>query len=159
MGLDVYLTMPSTASHVLACQAAYRQCCGKHEPSGDDPGGPCIFCDRCDSWVRPHLFERETCPIPDEVFSSNITHNLNGMAEEAGIYKHLWRPEELGIVKARELIEPLNMGLALMRADPPRFEKFNAPNGWGLYKHFLPWVAAYARACAEYPDADVKVSR
>lgn len=31
---------------------------------------------------------RRTC-----IFSANITHNLNAMAEAAGIYKHLWRPE------------------------------------------------------------------
>jgi hypothetical protein len=29
--------------------------------------------------------------MPTEVFSSNITHNLNKMATEAGIYKHLLR--------------------------------------------------------------------
>ena len=31
-----------------------------------------------------------------EVFSANITHNLGAMAKEAGIYMHLWRPDELG---------------------------------------------------------------
>lgn len=50
----------------------------------------------------------------NEVYDANITHNLNTMAEEAGIYKHLWRPEELGITKAKDLIEPLAEGLAKM---------------------------------------------
>ena len=37
---------------------------------------------------------------PEGAYSANITHNLGKMAEEAGIYKHLWRPEEIGITKA-----------------------------------------------------------
>lgn len=96
---------------------------------------------------------------PCEVFRSNITHNLGKMAEEAGIYQHMWRPEEIGITKAHQLIEPLRNGLALLRSDPARFEKFNSPNGWGLYVHFVPFVEKYLQACEEYPDADVSASR
>ena len=29
------------------------------------------------------------------------------MADEAGIYKYLWSPEEIGITKAEQFIEPL----------------------------------------------------
>lgn len=93
------------------------------------------------------------------LFSANITHNLGRMAGEAGIYKHLWRPEEIGITKARDLIEPVAAGLALMVAEPERFKAFDAPNGWGLYRNFLPWVAEYLEACRMYPDANVSVSR
>lgn len=96
---------------------------------------------------------------PTEVYSSNITHNLSRMANEAGIYQALWRSEEIGITKASQLIQPLEQGLSLMKSDPLRFEKFNAPNGWGMYKHFLPWVEEYLAACKENPDADVSVSR
>ncbi len=92
-------------------------------------------------------------------YNANITHNLNKMADEAGIYQHLWRPEEIGITKAGQLIEPLEKGLALMKSDPERFKKFNAPNGWGLYEHFIPWIENYLSACKEYPEADVGVSR
>ncbi len=96
---------------------------------------------------------------PTEVYEANITHNLGAMANEAGIYKHLWRPDEIGITKAAELIEPLRAGLALMKADPPRFEAHDSPNGWGLYKNFVPFVEKYLAACEEFPDADVSVSR
>ena len=96
---------------------------------------------------------------PTEVYSANITHNLTGMAEEAGIYKHLWRPEELGITHAAQLVEPLRAGVALMRSDPERFEKFNATNGWGTYQQFLPWVENYLSACEENRDAEVTASR
>lgn len=96
---------------------------------------------------------------PTDVFWQNITHNLGAMAEEAGIYMHLWRPDELGIKTAAELIEPLKAGLALMKSDPARFEKHNAPNGWGSYAVFVPWIEKYLAACIENPDAIVEVSR
>lgn len=96
---------------------------------------------------------------PTEVFEANITHNLGAMAREAGIYMHLWRPEEIGITHAAELIEPLREGLAAMKADPERFEAHNAENGWGLYEHFVPWIEKYIAACEEYPDAQVRACR
>ena len=96
---------------------------------------------------------------PTDVYSANITHNLNRMAEEAGIYKALWRPEEIGITKASQLIEPLTAGLALLKSDPPRFEALNSPNGWGMYEHFVPFVENYLAACKEHPDAAVRVWR
>ena len=97
--------------------------------------------------------------MPCEVFSANITHNLCNMAEEAGIYTHLWYPEDLEITKARELIGPLSIGLAKMRAHPEIFKKFDSPNGWGTYEKFVPWVQAYLNACIEHPDAEISVSR
>jgi hypothetical protein len=101
-----------------------------------------------------------TAVRPTEVYSANITHNLNRMAEEAGLYLYLWRPDEIGITKAGQLIEPLRDGLALLKgAEPERFKAFDAPNGWGLYEHFVPWVERYLAACIENPDADVHVSR
>lgn len=96
---------------------------------------------------------------PTTVYDANITHNLGKMADEAGIYKHLWRPDEIGITKAEQLIEPLRSGLALLKSDPERFKKFDAENGWGLYIHFVPFVEKYLQACEEYPDAEVSVSR
>lgn len=100
-----------------------------------------------------------TVTSPHEVYTSNITHNLGAMAEEAGIYQHLWRPEELNITKATQLVEPLAAAVALMKTDPDRFKKHNAKNGWGLYEHFVPFVEQYLAACREHPEADVRISR
>lgn len=94
-----------------------------------------------------------------EVYWANITHNLNKMAGEAGIYEHLWRPDEIGITKAAELIEPLRAGLALLKSDPSRFKKFNPENGWGTYEGLVAFVEKYLAACEEYPAAVVRVSR
>jgi hypothetical protein len=98
-------------------------------------------------------------PVQSEVFWANTTHNLTAMAEAAGIYQCLWRPDENGITKASQLIEPLRKGLELLKAQPDHFRTYNPHNGWGSYDHFVPWVERYLRACEEYPDAEVKVCR
>jgi hypothetical protein len=96
---------------------------------------------------------------PTLVYDANITHNLGAMAAEADIYRFIWRPEELGITKAHELIEPLREGRSLLLSEPERFKKLDAENGWGVYVQFLSFVGRYLKACIEYPDADVEVSR
>lgn len=93
------------------------------------------------------------------VFDANITHNLGKMAAEAGIYQYLWRPEELGIFKAEDLIEPLERGLVFLKANRETFEKYNPANGWGDYDGLVSFVERYLEACLENPDADVRVSR
>lgn len=99
------------------------------------------------------------CGRSDEGYWANITHNLSRMADEAGIGDHLWRPEEIGITKAEQLIEPLTEGLKRMRADPSHFRTFDASNGWGTYDDFIPWIQEYLNACIKYPDAEISVSR
>ena len=39
------------------------------------------------------------------------------------------------------------------------YEQFNSPNGYGLYKHFVPFVEEYLNACKEYPNAKIYISR
>lgn len=96
---------------------------------------------------------------PCNVYSANITHNVNKMAREAGIYEALWRPEEIGVTKARQLVPLLEAGLTVLLNDPERFRKFNPENGWGSYEGLCDFVARYIGACNEAPDAEVRVSR
>ena len=91
-------------------------------------------------------------PSEDYFFTIKVTHNLNKMAEEAGVYKHLWAPEEIG-TKAGQLIEPLATALTLMVAEPDRFMKFNPKNGWGNYDWLLQFIKEYLIECICYPDA------
>ena len=100
-----------------------------------------------------------TAVRPTRVHSGNITHNLVPMAEEAGIYQHLWRPEELGISKAGGLIGPLSEGLAKLLAEPEKYKVFNPENGWGDYDGLVQFAHEYLRACCENPDAEIEVSR
>lgn len=114
----------------------------------------------------------------EEVFGANITHNLGSMANEAGIYKALWRPymlkesyvpiedyhEELKYedsveVRAYEIIPIIEKGLEDMKARPEHYKTFDSPNGWGTYVHFIPFIEQYLSACKEFPQAIVSVSR
>lgn len=98
---------------------------------------------------------------PTDVHSQNITHNLNRMAEAAGIYQCLWRPEECvpPITKARELAVLLAPAIADMKARSPHYMRFNAENGWGTFDQLVPWLEKLYAACMEHPDADISVSR
>ena len=109
------------------------------------------FCSACG--------HEHTAQVGEELYSANVTHNLDEMASAAGLYDCCWRPQESGFTKAEQLIEPLRAGLALLRADPARFSEFNPINGWGSYEHFVPWVERYLAACEANPEADVEVSR
>jgi hypothetical protein len=93
------------------------------------------------------------------VYERNISHNLGKMAEKAGIYQALWRPDEMNVLTARQLIEPLRAGLAKLKADPVYYSQFNPENGWGDYAGLLDMVEEYLKACELYPYALVKVSR
>ena len=93
------------------------------------------------------------------VFDRNITHNLNKMASEAGIYEALWRPDEIGVTKAKELIGPLTDGLVRLKAEPEKFRAFSPSNGWGTYEGLVDFVEAYLGACHDWPEAVVRVSR
>lgn len=90
-----------------------------------------------------------------ELYWANITHNLGKMATAVGIYHHLWRPSEIGITRAGELIDPLQAGLDKLKANRSFYEAYNAPNGWGTYEHFVPFVEKYLQACMDHPKARI----
>lgn len=93
------------------------------------------------------------------LYSRNITHNLGKMARAAGIYEHLWRPDEINIAKARQLIMPLVDGLERLRAEPEKFRILNPENGWGTYEGLVEFTADYLAACCRYPSANVRTCR
>jgi len=107
----------------------------------------------------PNCDNEHTTIVRESLYWANITHNLTKMADKADIYKHLWRPEEIGITKASQLIEPLKEGLGMLKAKPDYFKKFNASNGWGMYENLVEFTEEYLKACIEYPNANVEVSR
>jgi hypothetical protein len=95
----------------------------------------------------------------NEVFHGNITHNLGEMAEAADIYYALWRPEEKGWTKAKDIIPILKKGLTRLITNPVHFKKYNPANGWGEYIVLVRVVIDYLAACKQYPDAKIEVSR
>ena len=93
------------------------------------------------------------------LFETDITHNLGTMAAAAGIYTVCWFPEDVGAVYAKDIIGKLSDGLAKLKQQPEVFKPLGANNGWGTYEQFVPWVEDYLKACEEYPDAKIRVSR
>lgn len=97
--------------------------------------------------------------ITKQTFEHNVTHNLNTMADKAGLYEPLWRPDEIGIELASQLIEPLRKGLDALKADPAFFKTFEPENKWGTYDGLVEFVTKYLAACELNPHAHVIVSR
>ncbi len=110
----------------------------------------------CSCEACGHAHERRVRPT---VFEANITHNLNKMADRAGIYEALWRPEEIQVTTAVQLVPLLTAGLAKLKANPAWFEQFGPPNGWGKHQDLVAFVTAYLTACQDHPGATVRVSR
>lgn len=114
------------------------------------------------------------------VYSDNITHNLNIMADKAGIYEALWQPHRLHdnylksysenndakyefknsiSILAKDIIMPLQKSYDRLISEQSYFEQFNSDNGWGLYKDFVPFVKNYLDACIKFPNSIIFVSR
>lgn len=105
-----------------------------------------------------HLKDPTATYETEYLFDANITHNLGEMADKAGIYDCLWRPDENGITRAKQLIKPLRKGIAMMKKKPDYFRQFNASNGWGTYDVFVPWLEKLLKNCEQYPKAKIRVS-
>lgn len=120
----------------------------------DDEDYETRFYIRYEPTTRAVIFSKRA-----EVFWENITHNLGRMAREAGIYEYLWRPNEIGITQAGQLLEPLEKGLKLLESDSERFSAFNPDNGWGDYDGLVSFTSHYLSACREYPKALISASR
>lgn len=152
MSLDVYLKVKSGSAGLLGSGIFIREDGQTKEISREE-------------WDRRYPGrDPVVVTLPEgngysRVYDANITHNLGLMADAAGIYKHLWRPDENSITHARQLIEPLRDGLATLQSDPDRFRALNPENGWGSYEWLVEFVAGYLAACIAYPEAEVSVSR
>jgi len=95
-----------------------------------------------------------------EMYHGNITHNLNKMAEVAGVYECLWRAEENGFYKAHQLIEPLEKGITFLEEHKDYLkEKYTPKNNWGSYEGLYTFCTELLHRCVTYPESDVEVSR
>lgn len=98
--------------------------------------------------------------VSEVYFTTNITHNLNTMADKAGLYYVMWRPEEIGVSLAEEAIPFLRAGIKLLESNETEFkEKYSPENGWGTFDGLLKAAKEYLKACEEKPHATIRVSR
>lgn len=149
MSLDVYLHQPGNSQQrepeIWIREDGQQRTITREEWDQENPGREPVT-----------LTHEDTT---DLVYHANITHNLGRMAEAAGLYRPLWRPEEAGWTRGRDLIEPLRAGIQALESDPNAFEQYNPANGWGTYEALLGFSRRYLRACETWPDATIGVSR
>lgn len=95
------------------------------------------------------------------VHCAYVTHGLAGMAAAAGIYEILWHPERLhsdkkepGVVTARELIKPLDVGLVRLCKDDS-LNRFSPLPRRGNRRVLIHFAREYLHACRDWPDAKV----
>ena len=95
----------------------------------------------------------------EAVYSINITHNLTKIAKEAGVYYDIWRPEEVGVKEARNLIIPLKEAIKKLKADPDYFKRFEPENKWGTAEIFIKQLGELLEACQTWPRARIETDR
>lgn len=96
----------------------------------------------------------------EEIYWRNITHNVAPMARAAGLYYPLWRPREIGITHAWQLVPELNIGLERMEQHETYLRQFFTPsNGWGSYGTLLDFTMDYLAHCKVHPKAKIEISR
>lgn len=115
------------------------------------------------------------------VWEGGLTHNLNKMAMEANCYEPLWRPymlhknfdkdkigddhsledklEEEHPMQAKDIVHLLEKSLVILKNDPERFKKFDAPNKWGTYNDLIIFLKQYTENCNWFPNAFIFASR
>ena len=108
---------------------------------------------------RCHCGHVHTHKKREELYNCHITHNLNMMATEANLYIALWRPEELQVKTAADLLPILKSGLLMLKSDPNKFKKLNQKDGFGTYDQLVRFVGNYIKACEDHPGATISVSR
>jgi hypothetical protein len=93
------------------------------------------------------------------VFEAHITHNVHAMAMLARVYEPIWHPWDNGVEKAKDLIPGLSKGLQRIQRNRGEFNAVQAWNGWGTRVQFEEWLERLLKACTEYPEAKVGVTR
>lgn len=151
MSLDVYLNCETPAPKASGSGIFIRR------------DGATVEISRAE-WDRLYPGREPVFYLPGEtettlVYRANITHNLTDMAAAVGLYEPLWRPDEIGIERAAQLIEPLAAGLVQLHAQADACRRLNPSNGWGTYEGLVGFVSDYLKACILNPEAKVSVWR
>lgn len=100
--------------------------------------------------------------IPDamgdefSVWDGNYTSNMAPAWREAGIQIHEWDEDTL----ARDVVDSVRRGIAIMEDNPRLFMAFEPDNGWGSYLGVLDaFLKPMLDAMERWPDARVRVWR
>jgi len=105
------------------------------------------------------LINGETKYKKKTLWSRNITHNLSVMAIEGNFYKEVWRPEEVGIVHAREMTSILEKAITELKDNAEKYKSLEAENGWGTLPNFISFLEDYLNAAIMHPTAYIECDR
>lgn len=89
----------------------------------------------------------------ENVFESDITHNLASMADASGLYDVLWDPDSINVKKAQDAIIILEKGLNELESNPEKYRLLNPSNGWGSYEGLVSFTKEFLSSCRENPNA------
>ena len=124
--------------------------------------------------------EEKITRLTDEtshVFQWNLTHNLgemashvpiawtteDGKAYKTDLYHILWRPEEVFTDKEEitlaDMETPVLLGMMYVLEHEEDLKTYNPDNYWGHYTNFVSLLPNYYRACRNWPEAAIEVSR
>ena len=89
--------------------------------------------------------------------NAKLTPEQNGILEKIASVLNSFNPDDLyENPTADKLIPHLEAGLLKLKSHPEHYKQFDASNGWGTYKDFVPFVEEILDACKEHPKANVR---
>ena len=94
-----------------------------------------------------------------EVYTTSVHNNFNLLIESLGIYQHLWRPDELNITHARQLIAPLESALENLEFNKEKYRKHEPPGMCGKIELFIIFLKNLLESCKQHPNATISVCR
>lgn len=89
----------------------------------------------------------------------NITHNYGSMANVLGCYEAIWRPEEIGISQAKEIVPFLEKAIVEFDSKIGLLNQEVPENGWGDTDGFKEFLDDYLCECKKHPELKVSISR
>lgn len=111
-----------------------------------------------DIYLVDKLYEEYTND-QEYYWEGNITHNLKKMAMAVSAYHYLWRPEEVGVVYAKDNIVNLRQAIGYMYLNYEKLREMNPENGWGNVDNLINFTTEYLKACEKNPEAIIEVCR
>lgn len=94
-------------------------------------------------------------PYTPVLYEDNITHNLTGMWDEAGIYDCIYKKEN---ETAGSILPTLKQGFAAMQSNPSKYRALEI-NNWGTYEDAMTFLENLIQACEDYPKAIIRVAK
>lgn len=112
-----------------------------------------------DVYLQATIDTGDVEPITVDIYHGSVSHNCNAMAMVAGCYHAVWRPDEIGIETAKDLIPHLENGILEMREKKLELMRHEPANGFGSYEGLLRFLESYLSACRRNPKTKVYACR